>query len=137
MIIKKSTINNVIQLMLLCLIFSASAIRMYNNYVVQSDTINISIKHGLIFLSLMFLVFNNIKLFKPLLFEIFMVVVVLINYLIFSDNRPYIQATFNDYWIYILVLFLCAYNADYKTIEKSMIISAYTVSYTHLTLPTT
>lgn len=121
---KKIKTNDVVQILLLCLLLSASAIRMYNNYVVQSDKINVAIKYGLIFLALIFIFINNSRLFRPIFFVICMICIVFTSYLIFPENRLYIQATLRDYWIYIIVIFLCSFNADYRIIEKSMIISA-------------
>ena len=124
MVLKKSRQKNAIQLILLCLIFCSSAIRMYNSYVIQMEIINVVIKYMLIILSILFIFQSNTKLIPPFIFGSVITSVLFFNYLFWPDNRPYIQGILEEQWIYIFVLILCVYYVQYRTIENALIISA-------------
>lgn len=124
MILDLRKTNRVIQILLICLIFSAPTVRIFNTYALENNNVDLLINIILILLGAFFVLQNNIKLVKPLLFEIIVFFVVGFNYMLFPENRGYILATFNGYWQYITLAFLCAYIAEYDVIKKAFNFSA-------------
>jgi len=93
----------------------------------DNSYINLILNAALIVLALLVIICNLPLLMKPFVFEAMVVFVVLLHFLLFFENREYIRFTFDDYWIYSIVLFLCVYIMDFKTLEKTLFFSASVV----------
>lgn len=127
MVIKLKKFNTACQFMLVSLILCISPLRMFNMYNMDNSYINFILNAALIVLALLVIICNLPLLMKPFVFEAMVVFVVLLHFLLFFENREYIRFTFDDYWIYSIVLFLCVYIMDFKTLEKTLFFSASVV----------
>ena len=130
----KEKTNRFVQGVLITLILSASAIRMYNSYVLEMDIIYSLLRIALIAFGLTLVLMNNFKLIKPLTVVVLIMGTVFLHYLIFTDNRPYIISTFSENWIYAVVLFITVYIVSYEVLEKSMIVSAAIILFMDILL---
>ena len=127
MVIKLKKFNTACQFMLVSLILCISPLRMFNMYNMDNSYINLILNAALIVLALLVIICNLPLLMKPFVFEAMVVFVVLLHFLLFFENREYIRFTFDDYWIYSIVLFLCVYIMDFKKKKKTLFFSASVV----------
>lgn len=124
MFIDVSKWNKRIQVALISLLLSASSIRRYNAYTLDSALVNSAINIGLVICSLVFLYINLSRLIIPILFEFIIAGIVIFNYFVYCENRIYMRNALEDEYVYLLIMILCIYAADKELIEKAMIISA-------------
>lgn len=124
MIIKLNKINSAIIFFLVSLILCISPLRMFDTYSLGTDLIINITNTGLVVLSVAVIVMNIKKIIKPIIFLLSIVAVILLHYIVFFENRDYIKYTFSNYWMYGVVLFICVYIMEYKTLERSLYFSA-------------
>lgn len=126
--------SEIVSIILLSLILSVSSIRTWNTYMYDSTLLNRIVMVLLVLLTLLFFVSNINKIVRcfPFLFAVLFTVV--FHYLVYSENRQYIEFQLGDCWIYLVALFMCSYSMDTKALFWSFTISSILVLFFDLLL---
>lgn len=120
----KEKIKFNIPVLLMTLILSASCIRMSNNYYFEIPLIDVTVKYGLLALSILYILIYKNQLKKIIIIEFIIVLFIILNLLIFPENIDFAKFRLGESWMYLLVIFLCTYSMDSDKIVKSYKYSA-------------